>query len=75
VSLQSQRGGLSTYLLIINLCIVIFCVLLVLTLFLHMSAKLGKATVTSVVSVCQSVHLFAQNELAPTGQIFMKFDV
>jgi len=74
-TLSVKHECLIIYLLIINLYIVMYCVLFVLNPFLHMFAKLAIVTVTFVVSICLSVHLFAQYKLAPTRQIFMKSDV
>ena len=42
--------------------------------FLGTFAKLRKVTATFVMSVCPSVHLHGNNS-APTGRIFMKFDI
>jgi len=38
-----------------------------------MFAKLQKVNVSFIMSVCQSIHLHAWNNLDPTGWIFMKF--
>jgi hypothetical protein len=47
--------------------------------FLGAFAKLRKATIRFVMSVClsvyASVHLSAWNDSTPTGRIFMKFDI
>ena len=37
--------------------------------------KLRKATICFVMSICPSVRPYAWNNSAPTGQIFMKFDI
>jgi len=42
--------------------------------YLGAVAKLRKATVSFAMSACLSVRLFAWNNSAPTGRIFMKFD-
>jgi len=41
--------------------------------FLGAFAKLRKATIIFVMSVCPSVRLSAWNNSAPTGRIFIKF--
>ena len=46
-----------------------------LLFFLFALAKLRKATIRFVVSVCPSVRPSAWNNSAPTGRIFMKFDI
>jgi len=43
--------------------------------FLGAAAKLRKATIRFVASVSLSVRLSAWNKLAPTGRIFVKFDI
>jgi hypothetical protein len=42
-------------------------------LFLHTFTKLRKATISFITTVCSSVCLTTQNNLAPTGRIFIKF--
>ena len=37
--------------------------------------KLQEATISVVVPVCLSIRLSAWNNSAPTGRIFMKFDI
>jgi len=44
-------------------------------LYLGLFAKLRKTTVCLVLSVRPSVFLFAWNYLAPTGGIFIDFDI
>jgi len=43
--------------------------------FLGAFETLPKATVSFVMSVCLSVHLFTWNNSAPTGDIFTKVDL
>ena len=43
--------------------------------FLGAFAKLRKATISFVMSVCPSARLSAWNNSAPNGRNFLKFDV
>jgi hypothetical protein len=43
--------------------------------FLGAFAKLLEATISFVMTICPSVCLYAWNNSAPTGQIFMEFDI
>jgi len=45
------------------------------SLFIAAFTKLGKAAINFVMSVCRFISLSACNNSAPTGRIFMKFDV
>ena len=42
---------------------------------LGMFTKLQKVTISFVITACMPVHPTAWNNSAPTGQIFMKFDI
>jgi hypothetical protein len=46
-----------------------------LILFLGAFAKLRKATISFVMSVCPSVSQITVNNSAPTGRIFINFDI
>jgi hypothetical protein len=48
-------------------CVMLYC-------FLDASAKLRKAATSNIMSVCPSIRPSAWNS-APTGRIFMKFDI
>jgi len=37
--------------------------------------KIAKVTVSLIISVCLSICMCAWNSLAPSGRIFMKFDI
>jgi hypothetical protein len=43
--------------------------------FLGEFVKLQKVTVSCIMSVCLSIHLSTWNNMTPSGQIFMKFDI
>ena len=43
--------------------------------FLSAFAKLQKTIIGFVMFVCPSVRVTARNNMAPTGRIFMKFDM
>jgi hypothetical protein len=78
LSIQHKKTTIMMTLLLLLLLLLLylwFLLFLFKVPFLGAFAKLRKATIVVVMSISPSVRLFAWNNLAPTGRIFMKIDI
>jgi len=75
ILLRKHSEGWSIYLGCITGRKFLYCIEALRDYFLCVFAKLRKTPMRLVMSVCPSVLLFAWNNSAPTGRIFMKFDI